>query len=243
MASSSSESDDGNDIRSMAGLRKINQKMAGPSKLGAWEQHTKGIGAKLLLQMGYQPGKGLGKELQGISAPVQATLRKGRGAIGAYGPEQHASHKEQGKKTADDPEMSSIKDGQDKKQQWKKGDTGKKDKKKIRYFYKSVEDVIEKGKKPGYMLNDRNSKMSQVTVIDMTGPEKRVLSGYHAMGQTKVADEELYEHRPQKTCTNFQLPELMHNLNLIVDQCEQVKSAVVILSYTLLMYFFFRISL
>lgn len=44
----------------------------------------------MLLQMGYQPGKGLGKELQGISAPVEATMRKGRGAIGAYGPEKAA---------------------------------------------------------------------------------------------------------------------------------------------------------
>jgi len=59
--------------------------------VGAWEQHTRGIGAKLLLQMGYEPGKGLGKDLQGISQPVQAHVRKGRGAIGAYGPETAAS--------------------------------------------------------------------------------------------------------------------------------------------------------
>lgn len=184
------------------------------SGLGEWEQHTRGIGAKLLLQMGYQPGKGLGKTLQGISAPVEAHVRKGRGAIGAYGPEKKtkpADLKPAGKKQIEDKNDQEKGEG---RKQWSK--TGKK-----RNAFKSVEDVIEKGKKPDYMLYDSNNKLSKVKVIDMTGPEQRVLSGYHAMNQAKVTEDDVYEPKSTGDLKHFQLPELMHNLNLIVNMCEQ----------------------
>ena len=70
----------------------------------------------LSLQMGYEPGKGLGKSLQGRSAPVEAAVRKGRGAIGAYG----AEHKAEPSKFVDseEEEEQEFKKGLS---QWRKG--------------------------------------------------------------------------------------------------------------------------
>uniref|UniRef100_A0A1B0D5Y9 Uncharacterized protein n=1 Tax=Phlebotomus papatasi TaxID=29031 RepID=A0A1B0D5Y9_PHLPP len=214
----SSESDgEAPSIQTTAGFRRA----AGPQisgNMGKWEAHTKGIGAKLLLQMGYQPGKGLGKSLQGISTPVQAHVRKGRGAIGAYGPEKSSTLADQKPVKKIDEDEKEEKEFREKLSQWRRDDTVKG--KKSKYVYKSAQDVIEKGKK-GPFIDRLSSKLGNVTVIDMTGPEKRVLSGYHALGQTKAADETLYDPKAAKKPINFALPELMHNLNLIVDLCEQ----------------------
>ena len=38
-------------------------------------------------KMGWEKGKGLGKDLKGRAVPVEASVRKGKGAIGAHGPE------------------------------------------------------------------------------------------------------------------------------------------------------------
>lgn len=42
--------------------------------LGNWEKHTRGIGSKLMLQMGYVIGTGLGKRSDGRIKPVEATV-------------------------------------------------------------------------------------------------------------------------------------------------------------------------
>ncbi|NXX95864.1 ZGPAT protein, partial [Centropus bengalensis] len=44
------------------------------SSFGGWEAHTRGIGSKLLVRMGYEFGKGLGKNCDGRVEPVQAVV-------------------------------------------------------------------------------------------------------------------------------------------------------------------------
>ncbi|XP_056130950.1 zinc finger CCCH-type with G patch domain-containing protein [Lampris incognitus] len=49
------------------------------SNFGGWEAHTRGIGSRLMLKMGYEYGKGLGKNQEGRVEPVMAVvLPKGR---------------------------------------------------------------------------------------------------------------------------------------------------------------------
>lgn len=60
-------------------------------------------------------------------------------------------------------------------------------------------------------------------VIDMTGPEQRILSGYHAIAGVQKPTEE-WEIRKDKKFSNFSMPELLHNLDLLVNVSEEVIS-------------------
>ncbi|XP_047537347.1 septin-interacting protein 1 [Vanessa atalanta] len=211
-ADSSDEDEPANpDERETAGIRRTGQGLRGVNlggSVGAWEKHTKGIGAKLLLQMGYQPGRGLGKDLQGISAPVEATVRKGRGAIGAYGPEKAAQKAKKDEERRQKEKEKEEEGSKEKTCNWKKSHKG-------RYFYRDAADVIQEGKPTMHTIS--SDELSRVPVIDLTGREKKVLSGYHALR----AAAPRYEHEPRRACTRFQAPELSHNLQLMVDCCEQ----------------------
>lgn len=186
-------------------------------EFGGWEKYTKGIGQKLLQKMGFEHGKGLGKTNQGITTPVEAVKRKaGRAAVGAYGSERS-------QRSLQDYPVYDSEEEEDKKfkeqlQQWKKQPEASKKAKGPKYVYKSAQEVIDSGGK-----KQKPSQMSKVKVIDMTGKEKRVLTGYHAISHRhEQPDEEEEIITPQvKEKRAFEMPELTHNLNILVDMAEE----------------------
>ncbi|OAF70551.1 hypothetical protein A3Q56_01705 [Intoshia linei] len=53
-------------------------------KSSTYNSRTYGIGMKLLQKMGHVPGRGLGKNLQGIVNPIKVSARQGKSALGYY---------------------------------------------------------------------------------------------------------------------------------------------------------------
>ncbi|NP_001091078.1 tuftelin-interacting protein 11 isoform X1 [Monodelphis domestica] len=189
---------------------------------GSWERHTKGIGQKLLQKMGYVPGKGLGKNAQGIINPIEAKQRKGKGAVGAYGSERTTQS------VQDFPVVDSEEEAEEEFQkelsQWRKDPSG--GKKKPKYSYKTVEELKAKGR-IGKKLSAPQKELSQVKVIDMTGREQKVYYSYsqishkHNIPEDGLQQQQLplpgKDAKPQA----FALPELEHNLQLLIDITEQ----------------------
>eukprot|EP00095_Tigriopus_kingsejongensis_P005312 snap_masked-scaffold337_size202799-processed-gene-1.15 protein:Tk05312 transcript:snap_masked-scaffold337_size202799-processed-gene-1.15-mRNA-1 annotation:"tuftelin-interacting protein 11" len=200
----------------IAGLRNPDYHHRAPlgRGFGDWEKNTKGIGSKLLFQMGFEVGKGLGKHLQGRSQIVEAHLRRGRGAIGAYG-------REGGRPVQRvDSEEEEERQFREERGQWRKGATpaAARASRPPTQVYKSADQIVAEARgRPGARTGAEAGSLSQVKVIDMTGPEERVLSGYHAIATQSIpADDPAGLDR-----SDFALPELMHNVHLLVNTCEE----------------------
>ncbi|KAF0033803.1 hypothetical protein F2P81_013869 [Scophthalmus maximus] len=189
--------------------------------IGTWEKHTKGIGQKLLQKMGYQPGRGLGKNAQGIINPIEAKLRKGKGAVGAYGNERTQQSLQDFPVV--DSEEEEEKEFQKELGQWRKDPVGSGGKKKPKYSYRTVDELKAKGKLVGRSTAASAGELAQVKVIDMTGREQKVYYSYSQMSNKHSVPDEgppSMSTRDQKG-SGFALPELEHNLQLLIDLTEQ----------------------
>ncbi|XP_030274210.1 tuftelin-interacting protein 11 [Sparus aurata] len=189
--------------------------------IGSWEKHTKGIGQKLLQKMGYQPGKGLGKNAQGIINPIEAKLRKGKGAVGAYGNERTQQSLQDFPVV--DSEEEEEKEFRKELGQWRKDPAGPGGKKKPKYSYRTVDELKAKGKVAGRSTAASAGELAQVKVIDMTGREQKVYYSYSQMSNKHSVPDEgpLSMSTQDQKGSGFALPELEHNLQLLIDLTEQ----------------------
>ncbi|RMZ55450.1 hypothetical protein APUTEX25_003574 [Auxenochlorella protothecoides] len=183
-----------------------------PEATGTFESHTRGIGAKLLSKMGWQAGKGLGRDGKGIAKPLEAQMRpKGMGM--GFGsrpepklvqPEPNAQAHSAGPSaaTASPPPGAATPSAE--ARAWKRRDAAARE----RRAFRTAQEVLDAGGAPPATL------LSQ-PVIDMRGRGgARVLRD--------LAGLEVVEDRDGggESATLGPMPELAHNLRLLVELAE-----------------------
>ncbi|KAK4283911.1 hypothetical protein QN277_000812 [Acacia crassicarpa] len=166
--------------------------------VGKFEKHTKGIGMKLLEKMGYKGG-GLGKNEQGIVAPVEAHLRAKNTGIGFN----------DSKATIPLPSVQVEKTTllgvtqptavRAKERLWSKQSRSKK--KKEEDHYTTAEELLSSNQEQGLELVQK--------VFDMRGPQVRVITNLSDLNAEEKAKE-----------NDVPMPELQHNMGLIVRLTE-----------------------
>ncbi|EXX77932.1 TFP11-domain-containing protein [Rhizophagus irregularis] len=158
---------------------------------GNFEKHTKGIGLKLMQKMGYKIGEGLGSDGRGIVNPIESQPRPARMGLAYHGFKEKT--KQVQKDNVDDDEISIKPVKKEKSNAWKKSAKAKKS----RVAYKTADEIInEIGSGPS---------VQPIKIIDMTGPQAREISSTSQISSQAIPD------------TSTRLPELRHNLRLIVD--------------------------
>ncbi|KAK1412432.1 hypothetical protein QVD17_33678 [Tagetes erecta] len=130
-----------------------------------FEKHMKGIGLKLLEKMGYTGG-GLGKNAQGIVAPIEAKLRPKNMGMG------YNEYKETVNLTR------CVTESQPKEKTWSKQGQSKKKKK----DYVTAEELLVKKQEQGLNVVQK--------VIDMRGPQVRVLTDFENLNAEEKSQED-----------------------------------------------------
>lgn len=172
------------------------------NSVGVFEKHTKGIGMKLLEKMGYKGG-GLGKNAQGIVAPIEAKLRPknmGMGFNDYKETEKTPVLKELEVDKKKGLLLGSEGVGRGKEKRWSKQATRKK-KDEDEEFVTADELLARKAEQGSVEVVQK--------VYDMRGPQVRVLTNLENLNAEEKARE-----------SDVPMPELQYNLRLVLDLAE-----------------------
>eukprot|EP00879_Flechtneria_rotunda_P013933 GHRR01014552.1.p1 GENE.GHRR01014552.1~~GHRR01014552.1.p1 ORF type:complete len:610 (+),score=294.25 GHRR01014552.1:315-2144(+) len=179
----------------------------------AFEQHTKGIGFKLLEKMGYEPGKGLGRQKQGMAKPIDVKLRPKNMGMG-FGDYHEVKHEAKpaaasAKAAVEAEELAQEMANAVAKAQaslWKKKAGPARQKR----TYKTVDDVLQDA---GAGVGAAKPLAAQ-PILDLRGPQARLVTDLEKLNET-AGDGAGATADPVPP-----MPELAHNMGLLVSLTE-----------------------
>ncbi|GAB4837575.1 hypothetical protein Ancab_002425 [Ancistrocladus abbreviatus] len=180
----------------LEGARRHSELFGGSNAVGNFEKHTKGIGLKLLEKMGYKGG-GLGKNEQGIVAPIEAKMRPKNMGMG-FNDYQEAKNLPTLDISRREPDEKQPLEVKKKENLWKKHAKARARKEE----YITAEELLAKKQEQGV-------ETVLQKVVDMRGPQVRVLTNLENLNAEEKARER-----------DMPMPELQHNIRLIVDLAE-----------------------
>ncbi|XP_074281517.1 septin and tuftelin-interacting protein 1 homolog 1-like [Silene latifolia] len=167
--------------------------------VGGFEAHTKGIGWKLLKEMGYKGG-GLGRNAQGIVAPIEAKLRPKNMGMGF-------NDYEESKSVPKVVDISQQIEAKAKSVLVKKPENLWK--KQARTRNKERGNIITPDELLAMKADAEGPPLVLQKVVDMRGPQVRVLTNLENLNAEEKARE-----------SDVPMPELQHNIRLLVDLIE-----------------------
>jgi tuftelin-interacting protein 11 len=186
---------EGKERERVAAARRREESGKPPPALGSVQSNA--TVAKIMKMQGYDPGRGLGKDGQGRTEPVEVTARTKNAGLGYAEPESFKKPMPEPAKESLPPPTRPPATTNERKLRWsKKTSSARKAPASTKNALLAVRDEEEHGEQPAVVQK----------VIDKRGPQERVLTDLRGLN-----DEQEME------ANDMPMPELQYNVRLLVD--------------------------